>query len=649
MTQFCAVPAVRPFRPRDLLREALICEIALSPDGESVVYSRRTIEGNAYRTTLWRVPYRGGRAERLTAGESDTCPRFSPDGRTLLFLSSRSGTAQPWALPLAGGEAEQIAELQGGVEAAEWSPDGRQVLLLGPSGVERFRVGDPERALARRIDVLTWRLDGVGVRDQLTSAWLVPGAGGRPRRLTPPTGEVVHAFWLPDARVGFLADLRPEAEGVELPQAWAVGLVEKARPRLLARLAGQISSAAASPGGRVALIGVDRPEPVGFENPQVFVLAGRRLRVLGADLDRPACLLATGDLFDFRARRPPPLRWLGEDAVAALVTDRGCAHPYRFSLDGRVERLAGGPVVCFRLEAAAGRVVVAATERGRAAEVCAVEDGELRPLTRNGGRWLAPYRRDPERHRVRHRDGHEIDAWLLPGHGRRRRALVVHVHGGPHLAHSPTPWLEMLALASAGFSVLYGNPRGSPGYGESFSGSIAGDWGERDASDVMRLLDWAVRGGRADRDRVGLLGLSYGGYMTTWLLGRNPGRFRVAVAENPVTDLLGEFATCDLPYDALSALAGVRLPADDPARVFARSPLARVHVNEAPLLLLQAEADLRCPPGQSEAVFNVLRLLGRRVELVRYPEESHLLVFRGRPDRRVDRLERIVDRFERHL
>ncbi len=631
----------RPFRPADLLREVLISELAVAPDGSAVVYARRTIEAGEYRKRLWVVPWRGGRAERLTGGDRDEQPRFSPDGRTLLFLSSRSGSTQPWLLPLGGGDPSQLCELAGGAGAAEWSPEGRRVLLLGPSGVDRFLVGDRESPVGRRIDALWWRLDGAGTRDQTTSVWVVSARGGRPRRITEPAAHVFGAWWAPGG-IAFLADR--EGDGLH-PQAWTVG-VDGGRPRLLARLAGEVGWIAFGPDGTLALLGVDSPPPITWQNPGLFVRAGRGLRRLGAELDRPAELRTFGDLLEFG---PSPLHWLDDRHLAALVTDRGEVHPYRFGLDGTVERLAGGPVVCTALAVGGGRIAAIAVERGRPGEVCAVENGRLRPLTRDGSRWLAPYRRDPEPVTVPHPDGHELDAWLLLGRGARRRRLVVQVHGGPHLAHGPAPWLEMLALASAGFSVLYGNPRGSVGYGEEFARAIHGNWGDRDASDILRLAAWAVDQGLADPGRIGLLGLSYGGYMTTWLLGRHPGRFRAAVSENPVTDLLGELGTADLGWAIAPSVVGLESPWDDWERMLDRSPLHEIHRNEAPLLLLQAENDLRCPPGQSDAVFAILKLLGRRVELVRYPDESHRLLSAGRPDRRVDRLERIVDWFARYL
>ncbi len=213
----------RRFTGRDVLRETRISQLAVAPDGSAAVYARRTIEGGEYRTRLWRVPLARGRAEQITTGDLDVRPRFSPDGSTLLFLSRRSGASQPWLLPLAGGEPTQLADFPTEVGVAEWSPGGERVLALAESGEDRYRVGGTERPTARRIADLTWRLDLVGFRDQYTSLWVVPASGGKPKRLTEPRYEVIQAFWSPDGRrIGYLADPRPEAALLELPQAWAM-------------------------------------------------------------------------------------------------------------------------------------------------------------------------------------------------------------------------------------------------------------------------------------------------------------------------------------------------------------------------------------------------------------------------------------------
>jgi len=291
-----------------------------------------------------------------------------------------------------------------------------------------------------------------------------------------------------------------------------------------------------------------------------------------------------------------------------------------------------------------------ASDRGRPTEIYAIEDGAMRQLSRNGSDWLEPFRRDPVRHRLTHREGHELDTWLIEGRDTPRPGpVVIQIHGGPHAAHGPSPWLEMLALADAGFHVLYPNPRGSSGYGEDFARAIHGRWGEVDGSDHLHLVEWATETGLADPGRIGVMGLSGGGYMTNWLLGHHPGRFRAGVSENPVSNWVSWYGGSDLSGYTDERFVGIgRLP-EDIDTFLAASPFMKIHQNTAPLLLLQSENDLRCPPEQSEILFAILRSRGVRTQMVRYPGEAHFLAGIGRPDRRVDRMNRIVNWFREYL
>jgi dipeptidyl aminopeptidase/acylaminoacyl peptidase len=306
--------------------------------------------------------------------------------------------------------------------------------------------------------------------------------------------------------------------------------------------------------------------------------------------------------------------------------------------------------MCSSIATGGGRVAVIAALAEHPNEVFAVEGGKLRRLTQDGARWYGPFARKSEHVAVKHEDGHEIDTWVLLGNGSRTKApLVIDVHGGPNASFGPTPWLEMSALADAGIHVIWCNPRGSVSYGEEFAKDLEGVWGQPDGSDLLTVLDWAFDEGFADRERVGIMGLSYGGFMTNWMLANHPGVFKAAVSENPVTDLLGEWATSDFGRYIGRRAIQVQNPWEDPEKFLTRSPFFRMHQNHAPLLLLQGENDMRCPPGNSEMVFHILRTLGREVEMIRYPEESHLMLAIARPDRRVDRLERIVGWFTKHL
>ena len=641
------------FRPKDLLKQVVIPALAVSPDGESVVYVKRTIENNKYARRLWRVRFAGGEPEQLTtASASDSRPRFSPDGKQLAFISDRSGKPQAWVMSMNGGEPKQVTDLGSGVGAADWSPDGKRLLLLAGSGQKRFIVGKEDDPTARQIRDYTWRIDGGGIRDEFTSVWITDLDGGKPERITAPTYNVANAAWSPDgAQVAFIADLGDNAGLDEVGRLWSLPAKPDGggAPTHIASLRSGVFSLAWSPSPRLAYLGLDEPDFPGWADPELYVFDGGRSRRLGADRHLRIGVSSYGDYIDSENLFAFPITWLDEDNVLTLVSHRGASHPYRFGVDGTVENLAETNATCFGIAAGGGRVaVVAATDSPM--EVYAVEGGKLRELTSDGGSWYGPFRQTVERTEIQHPDGHAIDTRLLLAHGSRTRApLVIDVHGGPSASFGPTPWLEMNALADAGFHVAWPNLRGSVSYGEEYARALDRNWGEVDASDVLRVLEWAVAEGLADRDRIGIMGLSYGGYLTNWMVANHPGVFRAAVSENPVTDLMLEWGTSDFGRQLGLQSAGAKNPWEDPAAFLAHSPTARMHKNVTPLLLLQAENDLRCPPGNSEMVFLILRTLGREVEMVRYPGESHIMLGIGRPDRRVDRLERIVDWFQRHI
>jgi dipeptidyl aminopeptidase/acylaminoacyl peptidase len=401
-----------------------------------------------------------------------------------------------------------------------------------------------------------------------------------------------------------------------------------------------------TPSDEIAFLGIDKPQTPWWADMELHIADKGRL---AADRHLNLTNATYGDFHDGGALGPPAMHWMDRENILALVAQKGESHPYRFGSKGQVETLAQPEAYCDGIASGGGRVAVTASAGGPI-EVYAVEKGNLRPLTVDGGRWFIPFKRPIERVAIKHPEGHSIDTWLLTAQGHRTKApLVLDVHGGPNASFGPTPWLEMNALADAGMHVIWCNPRGSLGYGEEYSRVVRGRWGEDDSSDLLKIVDWAVEQGRTDREHIGIMGLSYGGFMTTWMLGHHPGVFAAAVSENPVTDMLSEYANSDGGRFIGRAGVGVDEPWEHLTEFLDRSPYTRIHLNHAPLLLLQAENDLRCPPGQSEMVFNILRVLGRDVEMIRYPGESHVMFIIGRPDRRIDRVERIVGWFQKHL
>src|SRR6266852_1792775 len=225
--------------------------------------------------------------------------------------------------------------------------------------------------------------------------------------------------------------------------------------------------------------------------------------------------------------------------------------------------------------------------------------------------------------------------------------LVLEIHGGPHGQYGWAFMHEFQILAGMGYLVLYLNPRGSDGYGEHFRRQVVRDWGGKDYVDLMTALDQAIeRSGSVDVSRMGVGGGSYGGYMTNWVIGQTS-RFSAAVAMRPISNLVSEYAQHDIVLWGALELGPPPYP--DLDELWRRSPIRYVQNMQTPLLLSCGEMDLRCAISQSEELFGAMRFLGKTVEMVRYPEESHDLSRNGRPDRRVERLTRIAGWYERFL
>ena len=247
--------------------------------------------------------------------------------------------------------------------------------------------------------------------------------------------------------------------------------------------------------------------------------------------------------------------------------------------------------------------------------------------------------------------GGPIDVWIASpaGAGDGPLPSVVDVHGGPLGAWAPAPHIEVVLLTAAGYRVILPNIRGSATYGRDWIRPQLGDWGGVDAADVHAAVDHVVALGVADPERLGVMGLSYGGFMANWLVGTTD-RFKAAVSENGVTNQIASWANSDggPEYDR-GSLLGDPLTKEGIDKLWRQSPLRNVADVRTPLLMLQAEADHRCPASDNEQFFIALRHLGRTVEYVLYPDEYHVYAAAGRPDRRIDRNRRIIEWFDRYL
>lgn len=629
----------------------------VSPDATRVAFvvTRVDLEANRYHSAVWTAPVDGSEDPRqLTSGEHrDTRPRWSPDGRHLAFVSHREPTgAQLWLLPLAGGEARRLAVWSEEIEDVAWAPDGERIAFTArvPDEGHYAEVEERDRP-PRRVTRLSHRLDDVGwTADRPRHLFVVGVSEGAVLQVTHGEFQDSGATWSPDGSQLAFSSGRTATWDTDLrTDLHVVAADGEGEPQPMTSCGRAHDRPAWEPGGgRIAFVHGDRRDFPRFGAIGVVDAGSGEERILTRQLDlHCAPYLAS-------ARDPA---WDG-GKLLFQADDRGAVSLLRLDPGtGAVEVVIAGDRQVTGFDVAGGAVAATVATPGGFPQVVSVVDGEERVLAA----WDTPFPvSTPERFTATSSDGATVDAWVvrpLDG-GPGPHPTLVNIHGGPFAQYGHRLFDEVQVQAGAGYAVVYANPRGSSGYGEAWARAIrspkapndpGSGWGGLDADDVLAVVDEAVRRfpDVVDPARLGVLGGSYGGYLTSWLVGHTD-RFAAACAERALTNMLTFVHTSDIGAGFPAGYIGVS-HLDDPGEYLRQSPVTHAASIRTPLLLLHAEGDLRCPIEQAEDLFVRLKLLGRDVELVRFPGESHEMSRAGSPRHRVQRFHVMLEFFDRHL
>lgn len=648
-----------PLVPSDLYRLALPSDPRCARDGRTFyVLATQDEPADETRTAIYAARA-GATPERFTSGTADRMPRPSPDGSRLAFVSDRGDGKRIYVVPLGGGEAQPVSPTYDAIVALTWSDDGTTLAFVATAAHDpaSARIALDERSGARHIRALPFKSDDDGLLDGRRRHLFTLVPGSEPVQITHGDFDVRGPAWSPDGEwLAFGAQIDvPEASFLE--DVYAVSRDGATLTKITASRGAARLPAYSHDGTQIAYLGHERgDDPGGRFNTELFTVHARggEARSLSTNLDRSA---ADDIICDTRGASYQPPLWSRDDAeiFVSLSSEGSCAIA-AFARDGNAHRgIAGGERDIFAFSLAAdGGFAFAFSAPTVPGEVAALDaSGAERNLT-DCNPWLAERSlRAPRRLRPQAADGTLLDLWLLgagsgaDGDARERTPYVLEVHGGPHAAYGFAFMFEFQMLAAHGIGVGYGNPRGSQSYGAAYADAITGDWGGLDVADVLTLLDGTLANAPVDVARVGLAGGSYGGFMTTALLGRSD-RFAAGVSMRAVNDFVSEVGASDLGW-FLERETGAPWT-DGGAQLFALSPMRTAHRIDVPLLVEHSERDYRCAIDQGEQLFTLLRRLGRtQTEFVRFAGDGHGLSRSGKPRNRVLRLRAIAHWFIRHL
>jgi len=661
----------------DLFAFRWVASPQISPDGRHAAYVLVTANAkhDGYETSLWLVGTDGASTpRRLTAGPKDGAPRWSPDGTTLAFLRPKDGHSQLYLLPLTGGEAQQLSDLPKGASPAAWSPDGKMIAFTSTTTAEDLAKkdkkdkGDESKSDVRVVTQAEFRADDEGYFDpaEHTHIWTVSAGmpGDEPataRQVTSGPFDENAPQWSRDgARLYFASDR--VAESYYYPPDNNVYSVPPAGGTLdtIVNIDGPVFGPALAPDGQaVAFRGWVNPRAArSYNQSDLFVWRDGRAKNLTGDYDFDMGGSVLGDQAPPRGGEgSSPNIWTADGkAVIVATTEHGRSNLVRFDAQtGAREPLTTGDhaVLAYTATPDARRFALTIGDPTHLPDVYALDaqTKRLTQLTHVNDSLFAKLRLvTPEDFWYPSFDGRKIETWILkpvgftPG---KKYPLILNIHGGPHTAYGYIFFHEMQWMAAKGYVVVYPNPRGSTTYGQEFGNIIQYKYPGDDYKDLMVAVDSVIRRGYVDSTKLGVTGGSGGGLLTDWAVGHTH-RFAAAVSQRDVADWLGFWYTADFTLFQPSWFRST--PFRDPQEFLTRSPVRYADSVTTPLMFILGEEDLRAPPNQGgEAMFRALKYLHRTTVQVRFPGESHELSRSGKPVHRVERLQHILNWFDKYL
>jgi dipeptidyl aminopeptidase/acylaminoacyl peptidase len=637
----------RPITPEDYYALEVASDPQISPDGKMVAYVVTSIDRklNRKRSEIWIVPFDGsGEPWPLTTAESSSSPRWSPDGSSIAFLSARhdpqtgsAQRAQVYIISMHGGEPRRLTDLKNGVTAFQWSPNGMRMACVGKIGPsDNLPANNKDRSDVRDYTHPAYKLDGAGYYDdRRTHLWVVDVKSSAVRQIT--SGDNSNDSdpqWSPDgARIAYMVERTDQS------------LMRSSEVHTMEPDSGKITRLAA---------------------PEVFVHTlrwshdGKKLAYIGStdEVTIPKLLVSdveagTYALASETITYPIELEWAAGDRSLFYTAAVEGEH-LLFRLDLASHKATGirvnGSMRTMSIGEGDRAIAFAGTDDLHPGDIFAMDlpVGNARQLTHLSQKLLNSLDlQRMERLPFQGGDGLPVEGFFMKPVGwqaGKTYPMMLMIHGGPNGMWGPMWNLEAQSYAARGWAVLLTNPRGSSGYGEAFQRGVDKEWGGKAYRDVMAGVDAALaKYSWVDKDRLGLTGQSFGGFMTDWIVGQTT-RFKAAITLSGISDLVSVEGVRDAYYGHSRDFGGDLWENFD--LYWKYSPIRNANNVKTPTLILHGEVDNRVPLEQGEEFFRALSHFGVPTELVIFPREPHSL--RSEPKHLVEVLEWQIYWFDRY-
>ncbi len=647
----------------DLRRFKFVSDPQISPDGKKIAYVHTEInyEADAYERHIWMIDRATGVARQFTNGLSrDSYPRWSPDGRWLLFLSrgrQPDKKTQAWVIPTNGGEARLLADSAEGINSPSWTPDSNGIIYISQVWTEE----------KPKTDVLVikrqyYRKKSVGILEGRRFHIFIKKFGEEPRQMTKGEFDVDVAKLSPDGKT--IAYIRSMDEVTSIRKEDAYGkfrdvLVMPANGGEAKVLTGGkhvITDLFWSPDSdKIAYLGHD-DHLLQATNVDIWIqpAKGGKSTNITASLDRNHRGLGT----DVIVGTPwPGAVWSTDSANIYFMTGGiPTANIYKVQVGNEkiTQITSGRNIMGFSMSGSI--LVYLAGDATHLADIWVKDEIGERQLTRaNEALWNELSFSVPEQYKWTNELGDEIDGWIMKPQdfdSGKKYPAILQIHGGPRAIYGNSMYHEFQILASEGYVVFYTNPRGSGGYTEAYSASMYGYKGIVDYKDLMDFVDQTLeRYDFIDPEKLGVTGGSYGGFMTNWIETQTT-RFAAAVACRSSCNALSGRGESDNQYrpqffkDGSAAFPWDR---EGEEAMMRASPIRYVDKAKTPILIIHSEKDMRSSILNANQFFIALKEHGVETEFVRFPDEGHELSRSGKPRHREERLQHIVRWFNKYL